>query len=247
LQKTGSKHFQSFQFSPNALVGLTGGVVGGAASEATMALLSGGDIGEGALYGGISGGISGGIMGGLTGGLVATREGRNFWNGNVDRSIFITKEEIFGGALPPGPYQNNSTINPSTGGFIETTQDFMNFMGVQPNTNPFEVAGVSLRDGRYFVEPWDHKTVDQSINDFDAIPGYKNSDVVSQYHTHPNGNGPSSIDAYVSRDHHIPVHTISPNGVIWKVQIPSFQLIPIHTFYNGTLKMPYGSIIYTPH
>jgi hypothetical protein len=83
----------------SSLAGLVGSTLGGAASGAFNAILTGGNIGQGALFGGI-GGLAGGatglatkdmkfferlgistLSGGVVGGVFAEAQGGNFWNG----------------------------------------------------------------------------------------------------------------------------------------------------------------------
>lgn len=60
--------------------------------------------------------------------------------------------------------------------------------------------------------------------------------ITSQYHTHPSGSGPSRVDATRSTQWNIPVHTVSPNGDVWRVLYPKGTVVPI--FY-----VPYGKLI----
>jgi proteasome lid subunit RPN8/RPN11 len=130
-----------------------------------------------------------------------------------------------------GNYEANNRIQTDLptrekGGFISNYPDFISFMIHQAKSNPVEVAAFSLNDGTYFVQPWVNNTKSVSFNNINGIPGYSSRDVISQYHTHPSGTGPSKDDAKFSEFWNIPVHTVSPNGVIWQVFYPRGYIIP---------------------
>jgi proteasome lid subunit RPN8/RPN11 len=128
---------------------------------------------------------------------------------------------------------SNPTID--KGGFIDNKGEFIGFMTDQAKNNPVEVAAFGLNDGRFFVQPWINNTVKFSDNDF-SHPSLKGLTITSQYHTHPNGSGLSHKDAMFSQTYRIPVHSISPNGDIWRYnhadyrKYPNDYFIPLKAF-----------------
>ena len=123
------------------------------------------------------------------------------------------------------------------GGFISNRNDFISFMKDQARNNPVEVAAFGLNDGNYYVQSWKDNTKSKSINDIN-VPGYGPSNVISQYHTHPNSSGPSRADARFSNKYNIPVHSVSANGDIWQVFYPRGYMVPLYPEW-----MPYGGLI----
>ncbi|MCC7333046.1 MAG: hypothetical protein IT232_10620 [Flavobacteriales bacterium] len=122
---------------------------------------------------------------------------------------------------------NNPTID--KGGFIDNKGDFIGFMTDQAKNNPVEVAAFGLTDGRFFVQPWKGNRADRSNNDFNH-PSLEGLTISSQYHTHPNGSGLSHKDAVFSQTYRVPVHSISPNGDIWRYNHADYRKYPIDYF-----------------
>jgi hypothetical protein len=127
------------------------------------------------------------------------------------------------------------------GGFIYNQQDFNSFMKDQASHNPVEVAAVELNNGTYYVQPWIGNDATTSINNFDAIPGFKRRDVVAQYHTHPDYSGPSREDALASQIWNIPVNVFNNLGYQWQVYYSRDQIVPIYP--TSPINMSYGTII----
>ena len=131
---------------------------------------------------------------------------------------------VFNAQFGGGPTAEN-------GGFINNAVDFTAFMKNQAATNPVEVAAFGLKDGKYYVQPWNngYNNASRSKNNFDAIPGYKRSDVINQHHSHPDPSGPSIYDARASQTWQIPVNVYNINGEHWEVAPTSRDyIIPIN-------------------
>lgn len=115
-----------------------------------------------------------------------------------------------------------STPNGKTGGWFSNKSDFVTFMQEQSINNPVEVAAIELKNGLFYVQPWDnnYNNSKRSANCFTCIPGYKREDVIQQHHTHPDPSGPGYDDAINSSIWRIPVNVYSNNGIIWQVVSP---------------------------
>jgi hypothetical protein len=79
-----------------------------------------------------------------------------------------------------------------------------------------------LKDTIYYVQPWNKNTENSSINQIDNIPGYHRSDVVAQYHIHPNFSDTSYSDAVFCAQYGKPVYILGANGNMWEV---SYMLV----------------------
>lgn len=96
----------------------------------------------------------------------------------------------------------------------------------------------------FFVQPWEDNLPGESKNNLNH-PSLSGFTIISQYHTHPNGSGLSHRDAVWSQTHYKPVHSISPNGDIWRYNHNDFRKYP--TDYFIPLKafdwIPFGTKI----
>ena len=111
--------------------------------------------------------------------------------------------------------------------------------------HPDEVSGFELKDGKYYVEPYNKNGPTYSITRIDKVPGYTRLDVVAQYHTHPNSSGPSMFDAQFSADYGKPVYTLGANGNMWRVSYSIGMIVPRYGYIeNGKYYgLPYGTKI----
>ena len=104
---------------------------------------------------------------------------------------------------------------------IHDKEMFLGFMAFKAEYEEKEVAAWEVEnsngDNGYIVQPWKVNTESKSYSDPSAVEkyGYKNRDIVSQYHTHPLSSNPiyfikrglSKDDMYQSKGWRgMPVH-----------------------------------------
>ncbi|MCC6181582.1 MAG: hypothetical protein IT237_07095 [Bacteroidia bacterium] len=124
------------------------------------------------------------------------------------------------------------------GGVINNTFDFMSFMMDQAKNNPDEVAAWGLKNGTFYVQPWNENSPTNSVNSrsrpqMKAL-GIKPSDVISQYHTHPSDTYPSYDDARASQYWQFPVNVINNHGDHWQISPYPLELkVPSDLLYYG--------------
>jgi len=153
-----------------------------------------------------------------------------------------------------GEAANMPTKN--NGGFIDSYEDFYNFMVKEANTEKVEVTALAIKtsqDGNiiYYVEPWKNNTSTDAVSNLNSAPGYSSKDVIAQYHTHINSAYPSPQDAFFSNEFSIPVRPIGADGRVWEVNIPQPYIVPVLKLRLGNEQSSYplnpGQLIYNPN
>jgi len=139
------------------------------------------------------------------------------------------------------------------GGFINNREDFIDFMVDQARNNPVEVAAFEVFDpnGRrgFVIQPWIGNTAARSQNNLSFVEnfGFSLNDIISQFHSHSTGTGPSKGDAQVSQslgfklgiEGGLPIHAITPSGLIWRVSVGFNEIIRRP---SKGIHIPYGRI-----
>ena len=129
-------------------------------------------------------------------------------------------------------------IRHDTGGFLEgaTLTDFEDFMFYMAQNNTVEVSAFELKDGRYFIEPWNTNEWGASNSFPTKYPdkfSWNNGDIVAQYHTHPDSDWMGIQDARYSSKYGFKVYAYCANGAVYDLFLRFNQMVHISPLGYG--------------